>query len=393
MSQLPGFSKYLKFSNVEVDQTFTESMQHLNAQSEDPENYTWLLGTIQMKSSKEIDVNYPVEIGYTSALAKMKIQPSWGLHFQEQNAFYEERNMNPIDPAVEVEGQNIPAEVKGNEKYYFYHDSTYVDQDTDTHHDSQFMKKAFFFKATVPTLQQTLYHNARMDFVDSSYWIDLKKNMSLDLKGRHIQLWSLSSTKDDIVTLGVKQDSGKAYMEVNQDSLNVPRKLLLRNSSLRIYQDRLGHDYVYNSDAGGVMFLGKMDVERLEIKPIEDSPDWNQNTIFTLSSYPIIPLVAIGGFDYEGTDTSSFVIVAPETIKGIGMETDNNSYLGLRNYSGVLDISNSPNIVEIYTQGFSSCEKATLLVNNNQWTALENRIADGMLDNKIQIQKKSEVQA
>ena len=392
MSQLPGFSKYLKFSNVEVDQTFTESMQHLNAQSEDPENYTWLLGTIQMKSSREIDVNYPVEIGDTSALAKMKIQPSWGLHFQEQNAFYEERNMNPIDPAVEVEGQNIPAEVKGNEKYYFYHDQNYLDE---AHHEkeAQFMKKSFLFKAAVPTLQQTLFHNARIDFVDSSLLRDISTEEAVQFGASYINLWNFTNSEGIRTPLHIMQSNRKALLELNDDSLNVPRELLLRNSSLRIYQDRLSHDYVYNSDADGVMFLGKMDVERFEIKPIEDSPDWNQNTIFTLSSYPIIPLVAIGGFDYEGTDTSSFVIVAPETIKGIGMETDNNSYLGLRNYSGVLDISNSPNIVEIYTQGFSSCENATLLVNNNQWTALENRIADGMLDNKIQIQKKSEVQA
>lgn len=47
MSQLPGMKKATTFSNIEVDTTFGESMQHLNSKAENPKSYQWNFEQIQ----------------------------------------------------------------------------------------------------------------------------------------------------------------------------------------------------------------------------------------------------------------------------------------------------------------------------------------------------------
>lgn len=47
MSQLPGMKKATTFSNLEVDTTFGESMQHLNSKAENPKSYQWNFEQIQ----------------------------------------------------------------------------------------------------------------------------------------------------------------------------------------------------------------------------------------------------------------------------------------------------------------------------------------------------------
>ena len=119
MSNLPGFSKVggvTKFSELEIDNSFTENMKQLNQKSKIPNQYRWDLKELTLQSDQQITVDYNV-LGAIPLHAVGK--PYWRLVYDiEDNPLpkvLQEFNINVQEATV---GEDNPATISIMDQNY-----------------------------------------------------------------------------------------------------------------------------------------------------------------------------------------------------------------------------------------------------------------------------------
>ena len=393
MSQLKGFSKYMKFSEIEVDQDFTENMKHLNARTEDPESYEWLLGKIKIQSSKVISTTAPIDGGAT---VDIKIKPSWELCYNEDHRAYEKRDINTVDAVVRMgDTTSIPATIQAGELYQFYSDGTIAPPDgyPVNLHDFTFMEKNTYLEASIPSINRTLYKQYAKQILEHEERTNAISGKSIIFDSDGITFDHHEDITNKYFTIQIWNNPENPYIQLLNETVlhGIPLTLYSQTETAKIYKDG---NFVYNTmnvpDIGDVLiFVSGGENDHSPI-PITEPIPWNVNSIFLLDSIQNFPLTAINYIVYpENVDTSQYTIVVPKTVRYFGVE----GVVTVQNYQGILDISNASSSIQIVENAFENCESATLLVSSEQYEALQSRISNDMLDGLIPISIKTEVES
>lgn len=138
MSNLPGFSKVggvTKFSELEIDNSFTENMKQLNQKSKTPNKYQWDLKELTLQSDQQITMDYSVSGMPIHAIGK----PYWNLLYgidqtlpkvqQEFSMNIEEATVGDSPATISIRDQNTLFEARQDQDNIRY---SYINNDKET---------------------------------------------------------------------------------------------------------------------------------------------------------------------------------------------------------------------------------------------------------------------
>ena len=130
MSTLPGFHKIsgggvTKFSELEMDKTFDESMKLLN---QNKDQYQWNITSLRVQSSQELPFRLP-HMGVTDLNPREisgTMQPSIEINFNEHSSSIN-KILNLSNVTILEDGLSVPIRVEEEtDTEYLYHDDTIV---------------------------------------------------------------------------------------------------------------------------------------------------------------------------------------------------------------------------------------------------------------------------